>query len=225
MSATITEEQYAEVEAHVKTALAKGALQRFVSPSFPQELRLQVMKACVLQNASCWHSGPYGRILDMRNTALSSLLPSELWNPKTLRFSSSWLDVAPRDMTESIAVIADTAEQAFFENAIFKIDTTFTTSDRTACVACFEFSSPVVAVWARIHHLDIAVRVNVKDVALSEDGCCVRNAIRAMKSLKLHFLKLKTCVLTLNVHFAQYRVSSVLAPAAPPVKCSTKGSC
>lgn len=107
------------MEARARIAMAKGALKRLVDPSFPPELRLQVMKAGVPYGTSCWRPGRFRTIDDLKNAAFSSLFHPKLWDHKKLRFNQSWLD------SEARSILANTAEQAFLEAAIFEINATF----------------------------------------------------------------------------------------------------
>lgn len=196
---SITEEQYAEVEARLKAATAKDAHKRFASPSFPPELRLEVMKAGVLQNTSSWHVNSRGDTVDkMRNRAFSSLLPSSLWNSKKLRFDPTWLDSNVR------GILANAAKQAFLENMIFKIDARFTMIGGRPC---FVIPQLLEDIGAHMNYLELAICTRMDNVALPKHPNKIRNAIQDMKSLKRHFPHLKTCILTLDVSF---RVAGVL---------------
>lgn len=84
---TIKRGQDTDAEARSNTVVAKDAHKRFASPSFPPELRLQVMKAGVLQTTCCWHVGPEYTVDDVWNAALSSVLAPELWDPEKRRFN------------------------------------------------------------------------------------------------------------------------------------------
>lgn len=70
--------QDADTEARLKAAIAKDAHKRFASPSFPPELRLQVMKAGVLHGTSRWRVSLKDTVDDIWNAAFASLLPPEL---------------------------------------------------------------------------------------------------------------------------------------------------
>jgi len=191
-TSSITEEQYAELEKRLKAAIAKEAHERFASPSFPPELRLQVMKAAVLQNIPTWQAGRYTSLHSMRHAAFSSLLPSELWNSKKLRFNSSWLDSKAR------GTLANTAKQALLETAIFKANATFMLTNEGPR---FDVPPLLEEVGARIHYLDLSVRVDLMNLSIQRKTDEVSAATQRMTSLKRHFPNLKTCVLTLDVHF------------------------
>jgi hypothetical protein len=155
----ITEEQYAEVEARLKTAIAKEAHRRFASPSFPSELRLQVMKAGVLQSTSCWRVYRYETVDRLRNRAFSSLLPSGLWNSGTRRFKPTWLDSKTRGL------LANTAKRVFLNNAIVKIDLDLRRIDSAAPLR-LDIPPLLEEVGAQIHYLDVAVRVKLRNLAV-----------------------------------------------------------
>jgi hypothetical protein len=191
----ITEERYAEVEARLKTAIAKKAHQLFASPSFPSELRLQVMKAGVLQSTSWWQVRRDHTVDYIWSAAFSSLLPPELWNPKRERFDTSWLDAETR------RCLANIAKQAFLGTAIIKYQAGFRDPGWEGDIPSFKLPPLLASVGARIHHLDLFIRVRTNSFARPQNGYYTRMAIRCMDSLKLHFPNLKACVLTLDVHF------------------------
>lgn len=95
-------------------------------------------------------------------------------------------------------MLANTAKQAFLETTIFQIEATFTSPDSTQRISIL---GVLAAVGARIHHLDVAVPVNMNDFALPENQDDMCMATRTMESLKPYFPNLKTCVLTLDVRF------------------------
>lgn len=216
---SITQEHYEEIEVRLKAAIAKGAHKHFAGPSFPAELRLQVMKAGVLCGTNWWYAGNsyHTRTMhEMRNAALSSLLPSELWDPDKRRFNANWLD------EETRSVLAETAEQAFLETAIFKIDATFSFLE-VDYAERFKMSPLLMAVGARMHHLDLAIRVDVDDSGYAYDHRDILAATQCMKSLKAHFSNLKSCILTLDIHFRLLGVHrammwNALANPPPPLQ-------
>jgi hypothetical protein len=193
-SGAITEEQYAEVEARLKTAIAKKAHQLFASPSFPSELRLQVMKAGVLQSTSCWRVNSYETVDRMRNRAFSSLLPSGLWNSQTRRFNPTWLD------SETRGLLANTAKRVFLNNAIVTIDLDLRRIDGAAPLR-LEVSPLLEEVGAQIHYLDVSVRVKLRNLAVPQVISNAWPTTQEIASLKHHFPHLKTCVLTIDVHY------------------------
>jgi hypothetical protein len=180
------------VEARLKTAIAKEVHKRFASPSFPPELRLQVMKAGVLQNASCWHVYPRVTVDQMRNGAFSSLLPSELWDPKTLSLDSTWLDSNTRD------ILVSTAIQVFLNNNIFKIDSVLR---KIHGALRLEIPQLLEEVGAAIRYLDVAVRVDLHNLVMPQVTNDAWDTIKDMKSLKRHFPNLNTCILTMDVYY------------------------
>jgi hypothetical protein len=203
----ITEEQYAEVEARLKTAIAKEAHKRFASASFPSELRLQVMKAGVLQSTSCWRVDHYDTVERMRNRAFSSLLPSGLWNSETRRFNPTWLDSNTRGL------LANTAKRVFLNNAIVKIDL-----DPRRINGALHLEIPPVLeeVGAQIHYLDIAVRVKLRNLAVPQVISNAWPTTQEIVSLKHHFPHLKTCVLTMDVHYRLSDAFDILRAGNPP---------
>lgn len=207
----ITEEQYAEVEARLKTAIAKEAHKRFASASFPSELRLQVMKAGVLQSTSWWQVRRDHTVDYIWSAAFSSLFPPELWNPKRERFDTSWLDAETR------RCLANIAKQAFLETAIIKYQADFRDPGWEGDIPSFKLPPLLACVGPRIHHLDLFIRVRTNSFARPQNGYYARMAIRCMDSLKLHFPNLKACVLTLDVHFRECSTFLATAMHASPL--------
>ena len=156
---SVTKEHLVDVEARFKNIMPEDIHKRFASPSFPVELRLQVMKAAVLRYTSHWHVRLGDTVGDMRDVACSSVLPFELWDARTLRFNTSWRDGATRD------ILVDTAKEAFIETAIFKIDAAFTNPDWTDGVVILQLPRLLLEVGARINYLEVAFRVKVINFA------------------------------------------------------------
>lgn len=194
------------MEARLKTAIAKEAHRRFASPSFPSELRLQVMKAGVLQSTSCWRVNHYETVDRMRDRAFSSLLPSGLWNSQTRRFNPTWLDSNTRGL------LANTAKRVFLNNTIVKIDLDLR---RINGALQLEIPPLLEELGAQIHYLDVAVRVNLLNLDVPQVISNAWPTIQEIASLKRHFPHLNTCVLTMDVHYRLSDAFDILRAGNP----------
>jgi hypothetical protein len=195
------------VEARLKSAVAKEVHKRFASTSFPSELRLQVMKAGVLQSTSCWRVDRHETVQRMRNRAFSSLLPSGLWNSEVRRFDPTWLDSSTRGL------LTNTAERVFLNNAIVKIDLDL----RRINGALRPEIPPVLEeVGAQIHYLDVSVRVDLRNLAVPQVVSNAWPPTQEMASLKRHFPHLETYVLTMDVHYRLADAFDMLHAGNPP---------
>jgi hypothetical protein len=190
-----------------RSVMVSDTQNRLVDPTFPPELRLQVMKAgvprstsCNLQLARSWRT-----VDDLRNLAYNMLLspPRDQWYQR-----DPWADQETTDNIRS------TAKQAFLETVMFKID--LTTSFATLRHHSASSASPPLlratgahtaaahmqqlTFGARIHHLHLSITVfgNHHYGCVSVIAC--QGAIECMDSLKLHFPNLKACILTFNIH-------------------------
>jgi hypothetical protein len=137
--------------------MAKSAQARLTDPSFPPELRLQVMAAGVQYGPTHWHADLLENIEGLRDAAFSSLIHPELWDSASRSFNPTWLDEQAR------GVLAETAEQAFLENAvigigidIFSVANEHKMDERTASsplLISFASNIETASLEGRFHHL------------------------------------------------------------------------
>ena len=171
----------------------------FTSASFPPELRTQVMKAGVPYNTICKLSSHHSMksVEGLRNEAHGLLLfpPREHWYQ---------LDVWADEETSNI--IRSTAEQAFFETAIFKLCINnslriLEDEDWTSGLS----SIPAI-IGSSLHYLELNTVIGFHP-AWCEQGLELyltwcRKAATHIEKFTLHFPNLKACVLTLDLDFS-----------------------
>jgi hypothetical protein len=190
---SIAATQHAEGEARLGTARAYDVHRHFASSSFPPELRLLVMRAGVLQHAPCWHVGPKTTMDDLKEAAFSCLLPSSLWCPQVSRFVFDRLDDQMR------SILTDTAQRAFLENTIFKIDAVDRKMGDILRELRFEVPPLLKDVGPFVHNLAMTIRVSVGGSNKPQNCNHAWAAIQDIKWLKFHLPNLKSCVLTLEL--------------------------
>lgn len=188
-----------DIVSFARSVMVSDVQKRFVDPSFPPELHLQVMKAGVPYNTTSKLSlyRSMKSIEGLRNEAHGLLL----FPPR-----EHWYQLDPWADEEISKIIRSTAEQAFLETAIFKL--------------CINDSLPVLkhgdwmsglslipeTIGSRIHYLDLTTIVQGhwspydQSFFLNVDWC--RKTVTCMEILKLRFPNLKACVLTLDLCFA-----------------------
>lgn len=182
--------------------MARSALKRLADPSFPPELRLEVMKAGVPFGTTWWYIAPGKTMKDLRNAAYHSLLP-------LVSDQSHIHDSAVDQQTYSI--IKDAAEQAFLGNVIFNIQLhwSMTMHNETSSVVD---SMLLRSIGAHMHYLDMSAHVTARRgyrPGTSSSLPCLR-IIRSMGSIKHHFPNLKVCILTLDVRASETYISELL---------------
>jgi hypothetical protein len=103
-----------DIVSFARSVMVSDVHKRFVDPSFPPELRLQVMKAGVPHHTICNLSvfNEIKRISDLRNEAHDLLLSPARENRYQV---DAWAD------EETSNIIRNVAEQAFLETAIFEL--------------------------------------------------------------------------------------------------------
>lgn len=186
---------------------------RFVDPSFPPELRLQVLKAGV----------PYSSTRELRRywsmeqfEVLKTEAHDELlfppWDDLYERDPSRYIyeDPVVRSTAEQafLETVGSTAEQAFLETVILKIGI-----NETLPFLRLEDRMPGLntipdAIKSRIHYLDLSTTVNgTWDRPYDKLPLHVawsRRATASMDMLKVHFPNLKACVLNLELAFCMF---------------------
>jgi hypothetical protein len=195
--------------------MAKSTLERLTDPSFPPELRLQVMAAGVQYGTTHWHADLLENIEGLRDAAFSSLLHPEPWDSASRSFNPTWLDEQAR------GVLAETAEQAFLENAIigigidiFSVANEHKLDERTT-------SSPLLMqIGARIRHLNLVLFIRTWDTTFYESCDYLYYGgfpVQYMNTLKARCPNLKTCVLTADIVRFEYRDGQPREPLPPPL--------
>jgi hypothetical protein len=157
--------------------MTQGAQRRFADSSFPPELRLEVMRASVLYHAPTLEISLQSRFDDVTKAA-SSLFDKQY-------------------ATDAVnAVLQQTAEQALLETCIFKVERFRHSWGLYGLDFTHSMASLLDVIGAHIHHLEICVN-------FEPSGRCpraVEQAARTFQELKLHFPKLKTCILATKIH-------------------------
>ena len=184
--------QHAEGEARLVTARTNDVYRRFADSSFPPEVRLLVMKAGVLQHASCWRVGHRSTVEDLRQAAFSCLLPAWLWHSQVSPFDLSRLD------HESRGILTDTAQQAFLGTTIFKINAVCKQLEILRELR-FEVPPLFMNVGVHIRYLEMAICIHLSNIDRPQNYNDAWAAIQDIKWLKFHLPNLKTCVLTLEL--------------------------
>ena len=188
----IAASQHAEGKARLVTARTNDVYRRFADPSLPPEVRLLVMKAGVLQHASCWRVGPRSTMDDLRQIAFSRLLPAWLWHSQVSPFDLSRLD------HESRGILTDTAQQAFLGTTIFKLDAVCKQLEILRELR-FEVPPLFMNVGVHIRYLEMTICVHLVNIDRPQNYNDAWAAIQDIKWLKFHLPNLKTCVLTLEL--------------------------
>jgi hypothetical protein len=168
--------------------MTKGAQLRMTNASFPQELRLQVMKASV----RC-HSSTFKIASDERG--YTNLLADKA--------------ACLFDTQHAFGAVYDTlrelAEQAFFEATIFKVHTG-ASSSRAKDGKMYDTGPLYDELAERVQHLEFKVRI----MPLLGWEATLKNAASLWASLRLSSPSLKACVLTVVVRsIHQYPVNGV----------------
>jgi hypothetical protein len=203
------------MEGRARVAMAKSALKRLTDPSFPPELRLQVMAAGVQYGTTHLHVDRFENIETLRDAAFSSLLHPELWDSASRSFNQTWLDDQAR------SVVAETAEQAFLENAIigigidiFSIANEHNMDERTT-------SSPLLMqIGARIRHLNLVLFIRTWDTTFYETYDYLyygSHPVNCMNMLKARCPNLKTCILTADIVRFEFVNGPPRGPLPPPL--------
>ena len=157
--------------------MTKGAQLRMTKASFPQELRLQVMKASVQYHSSTFR---------IPATATSETLTEDLKDAATSLFDTQHTFGALYDTLKALA------EQAFFEAAIFKV---YTSDFRFSEADMYSTDPDFGNIAERMQHLELRVLI------LPELGweATLENATSLWASLRIRSPKLKACVFTVVV--------------------------
>ena len=154
--------------------MTKGAQLRMTKASFPQELRLQVMKASVQYHSSTFR---------IPATATSETLTEDLKDAATSLFDTQHTFGALYDTLKVLA------EQAFFEAAIFNVYTSVSLS-REGNI--YSTGPDFGNIAERVQHLELDVLILPE---LSWEAT-LENAMSLWASLRLRSPKLKACVFT-----------------------------
>lgn len=157
--------------------MTKGAQLRMTKASFPQELRLQVMKASVQYHSSTFH---------IPATASSETLTETLKDAATSLFNTQHTFGALYDTLKVLA------EQAFFEAAIFKISTRISLSREGKI---YSTSPEIGKIAERVQHLEHRVLMQPE---LGWEAT-LDKATSLWASLRRRSPKLKACVFTVVV--------------------------
>ena len=190
--------------------MAADARKLLMSASFPTELRLQVMKAGVPYNAICnlLLIGAFKTMIDMRHESQKLILSPPL--------GLIWFQLNPWTDKDTVNMIKNTAEQAFLETVIFKLGINNLWSGFKDGDWMSSLSSLSETIGPRIYYLDLNPTVQAHwntrryDDPFIFDVTWSRELITCMDMLKLHFSKLKSCVLTLDICF-----STLVTPEVP----------
>jgi hypothetical protein len=128
-----------DLKAMARDAMTKGAQLRMTDTSFPQELRLQVMKASVL-----YHSPTFNI-----SSATQSRTDDFIYAVRSLF-----------DEQETSGALIDTlrelAEQAFFETAIFKVQKCLS---QIKLIDLHSTAPLLEEVGERVHHLELVAHI------------------------------------------------------------------
>jgi hypothetical protein len=130
---------------------------------------------------------------DLKEAAFSCLLPSSLWCPQVSRYVFDRLDDQMR------SILTDTAQQAFLENTIFKIEAVGRKMGEILRELRFEVPPLLKAVGQNVHNLEMTIRVSVSGTDKPQNRNDAWAAIQDIKGLKSHLPNLKSCVLTLEL--------------------------
>ena len=144
---------------------------------------------------------------DLREAAFSCLLPSNLWCPQVSRFVFGRLDDKMR------SILTDTAQQAFLENTIFKIDAVDRKMGGILLELRFEVPPLLKDVGQDIHYLELTIRVILGDFNQAQNCNDAWAAIQDIKWLKFHLPSLRSCVLTLELGLPMRMVREPEVPA------------
>jgi hypothetical protein len=150
------------------------------------------LAAGVQYDTTHWHVDLFENIDTLGDAAFSSLLHSELWDSASRSFNQTWLDEQAR------GVLAETAEQAFLENAIIGIDPVSMNKEEDEIKSIY--SSPLLMqLGARIRHLNLVFYIRTFDTTFTDYLYDLRFPVQCMNTLKARCPNLKTCILTANI--------------------------
>lgn len=161
--------------------MIKGAQLRMTNASFPQELRLQVMKASVQFHASTFN---------ISSTATSDTVTNGLKDAVNSLFDTQHIPDTVCDTLQELA------EQAFFEAAIFKIDTSISLT-RYKDGKMYEIPPVFYEIAERVQHVELTISV----LPELDWQPMLMNAANLWTSLRLNCPKLKACVITVVLRF------------------------
>ena len=174
-----------------REAMTKSAQLRLTNASFPQELRLQVMKASVL-----YHSSPLNIFHDTDSDATTK----KITNAAKFLFDTRHASGALYNTLKELA------EQAFFEAAIFRVHTCISLHGSSECKIIARLHDEILE---RVQHLELTIRI------LPRLGweATLENAASLWTSLRLISPKLKACVLTVVVQSLDHRFDPSITAA------------
>jgi hypothetical protein len=185
-----------DITSFARSVMVSDVQRLFVDPSFPPELRLQVMKAGVPSNTTCNLSvfSSMKTIVDLRNEAHDLLLSPA---------RELWYQVDPWADEETANIFKSVAEQAFLETAMFKlvIDRSLPALEDEGWLSGVTSLSETIG--PRIHYLHMNTTTQGSyywQRPVNVTWC--RKLITGMEMLKVHFPNLKACILTLDICFA-----------------------
>lgn len=164
-----------------RDAMTKGAQLRMANASFPHELRLQVMKASLRCHASTFN---------ISSTASSDTFTSNLKDAVTSLLDTQHTSDAICDTLKELA------EQAFFETAIFKVNTSISFS-RYRDGKMYEIPPLFYEIAERVQHIELTIGI----LPELDWESTLKNAAKLWTSLRLNCPKLKACVFTVVVRF------------------------
>ena len=161
--------------------MTKGAQLRMTKASFPQELRLQVMRASVQYHSSTFHTSA---------AAPSEDLTEDLKDAATSLFDTQHTFGALYDTLKALA------EQAFFEAAIFNA---FISVSLSREGDIYSTGPDFDKIAERVQHVELDILI------IPELGweATLKNAMSLCASVRLRSPKLKACVLTVVVQTFQ----------------------
>lgn len=199
-----------DIVSFARSVMAADARKLLMGASFPPELRLQVMKAGVPYNAICklLLYGEMKTTADLRHESQKSILAP----PR----GYLWFHIDPWTDKETVNLVKDTVERAFLETTIFKLGINYMWSVFKDGDWMSSLSLLCETIGPQIHYLDLNPAVQARlslhryDDPFVFDVTWSRALITCMDMLNLHFSKLKSCVLTLDICF-----SSLVAREAP----------
>jgi hypothetical protein len=157
--------------------MTKGAQLRMTKASFPQELRLQVMRASVQYHSSTFR---------ISSTEADEDLAKDLKDAATSLFDTEHTFGALYDTLKKLA------DQAFFEAAIFNVFTSFSLSREGST---YSTGPDFDKIAERVQHLELDILIPPE---LGWEAT-LENATSLWTSVRLRSPKLKACVLTVVV--------------------------
>ena len=157
--------------------MTRGAQLRMTKASFPQELRLQVMRASVQYHSSTFH---------ISAAAPSETLAKTLKNAVTSLFDTQHTFGALHDTLKALA------EQAFFEAAIFNVFTSLSLSREGNMYSTGPYFDKIAE---RVQHLQLDALIPPE----LDWEATLEIAMSLWASIRLRSPKLKACVFTVMV--------------------------